>query len=213
MISVCRFWLHVVVPLSNTLNPEQTQGFYRARSVLTVVWSPFGFGWLIEKETNQTEMKWKDFFFNSPLGLMRQMKTKSWQQASGFKEQRGNMRWGQIKCAQHTWTGEWWMDPPTSCRRAASIDPSTTTENHQSHRRVGGKAPALSPVVSTREKEGKKKKQNQNHHRRNKATFKSFSQDELFAPLFFFPIRQTVFASSFSLLFPATFPGRPTAAF
>lgn len=54
------------------------------------------------------------------------------------------------------------MDPPTSCRRAASIDPSTTTENHQSHRRVGGKAPALSPVISTGEKEENEKKKTQN---------------------------------------------------
>lgn len=71
VISVCGFWLHVVVPLSNTLNPEQTRGFYRARSVLTVVWSPFGFVILVGGlRKKQISLRLNEiFFFNFPFRI------------------------------------------------------------------------------------------------------------------------------------------------
>lgn len=53
------------------------------------------------------------------------------------------MRWEGRKCLRCTWTGEWWINPSANRRRAASINPSKRTTNHQSHSRVEER-PALS---------------------------------------------------------------------
>lgn len=113
-----------------------------------------------------------------------------------------------------TWTGEWWINSSTNRGRAARIDPSTTTANHQSHGRVE-KRPALSRAEYSH---------TNTLHLCSKSTWNEavdlnfwFSQVRLTSspplPPFSSPRRTNISQLVLSCSFPTAFPCCPTAMF